>query len=106
MKDVLIIFMILLVLLMLISTFGGSIRPTERFYQEIPTMQENPYMMTQQESTFVPPASMAPPSMPPASMAPPVMQESFKMPAPPTKFESFNTIEPFDNSDVYASLQN
>jgi hypothetical protein len=37
MKELLIIFVVLLVLLMLISTFGGSIVQTEQFYVDVPT---------------------------------------------------------------------
>lgn len=41
MKDVLYIFLVLLVLLIIISTMGGSIRHKERFYQvpQVPTTQ-------------------------------------------------------------------
>lgn len=43
MKDVLIIFIVLLVLLTLISTFGGSIRQKEKFYEvpKVPDVKEN-----------------------------------------------------------------
>lgn len=45
MKDVLVIFIVLLVLLTLISTFGGSIRQKERFY-EVPKVPSTPSQPT------------------------------------------------------------
>lgn len=42
MKTLLIVFAVLLFLLTLLSSFGGSIRPAEPFYNPIPAMNELP----------------------------------------------------------------
>jgi hypothetical protein len=42
MKTLLIVFAVLLFLLTLLSSFGGSIRPAEPFYDPIPAMNELP----------------------------------------------------------------
>ena len=150
MKDVLIIFMILLVLLMLISTFGGSIRPTERFFQDRVMQEDSLYNMPPPppppQPSYIPPP---PPSVmqeqssytmqmppPPPQQQRSQMQEMFTndykkhhgMPDHPAPehheaFENYkmqkssvpegmpsslnnDTIEPFDNADLYASLNN
>lgn len=122
MKDVIIVFVILLVLLTLISTFGGSVRPKERFYEvpsvpstmpstanKVPSPDELAAMLKKisEQNPAAPalnaqPAMRQAPSMPsaptmPAPVLPPVSMESAI-----EKFE--NNIEAFDSIQSFAAF--
>lgn len=102
MKELLIIFVILLVLLMLISTFGGSIRPKETFYQVV------------QEEAIEPVFKM--PNLPQPPMTPLPSAPSFDMPSQIPKFDlskspsslakndlSKPNVEPFQQHALYGA---
>lgn len=82
MRELLIIFVILLVLLMLISTFGGSIRQKESFVQAVPSVEEAEEKFDMMPPSFIPPAP----------------------PTPMLKKVDYN-IEPFDNLHSYAQVE-
>jgi len=91
MKELLIIFVILLVLLMLISTFGGSIRQTETFIQAGGITQEESHAL------YVPkPALFEMPPMPVLELSPLPSSPPFDIPAP--------VVEPFDNFKSFATV--
>ena len=100
MKELLIIFVVLLVLLMLISTFGGSIRQKESFVQ-----------VTDEETRIRRPIAVTPsafelPSLPMPNLTPLPSNPPFDTPAPPiTDLKKMN-IEPFQNNLLkqYAQL--
>lgn len=74
MKTTLIVFAVLLFLLVLLSSFGGSIRTNEPFYNAVPAV-----------TSVAPPSqppSMMPPSQPP-SMTPPMTPPSMTPPMTP-----------------------
>lgn len=96
MKELLIIFVVLLVLLMLISTFGGTIRQKESFVQASG--------ITDEELPPVPHLFTLPP-LPTFDVAP--SKPPFDIPAPTVKSDTgytnlTNTVEPFDNNHKYA----
>lgn len=97
MKTLLIVFAVLLFLLTLLSSFGGSIRPAEPFYDPIPAMNEVPPPASDMASSYMVPN---PPNydtfvdeeqkqQPP----PPSMAEL--LPSQPAAVEKLNVPEPF-----------
>ena len=100
MKELLIIFVVLLVLLMLISTFGGSIRQKESFVQvtEEEFRAKKPLVKT--------PPAFELPNLPAPNLTPLPSNPPFDIPAPPiTDLKKMN-IEPFQNNSLtqYAQL--
>lgn len=85
MKDLLIIFIILLSLLILISTFGGSI-----------TNAHPETLVATPPATAAAPAA-APPATAPAAPAQP-------MPSAKASLSQMQSIEPFDNSKYFTSF--
>ena len=104
MKELLIIFVILLVLLMLISTFGGSIRPKETFYQVVQEEQE--YEPVFKMPNLPQPALTPLPSSPPFDM--PSQIPKFDLSKPPSsisvpKDDLNKNIEPFQQHSLYGA---
>lgn len=97
MKTVLIVFVVLLFLLTLLTSFGGSIRRTasEPFYDSNPAVTENEYPFSTQEQFFE-----ETPSLPTSNV------ESGPAVSPATQVEKFEnmsgTPEPFTSEDNLA----
>lgn len=102
MKELLIIFVILLVLLMLISTFGGSIRQKESFVQvSSRVIQEEAPPVFRMPN--IPQPDLTPlPSNPPFDIPGQIPKFDLKPPTDmPPKIDLKNNIEPFQQ---YTSL--
>jgi hypothetical protein len=99
MKTILIVFAVLLFLLTLLSSFGGSIRTGEPFYDATPAVRKERFTEKQKERFYNmpqlprsypaerfyqgPDAPMAPPSMTPPAMPPSGIPPSMTPPAMP-----------------------
>ena len=88
MKEILIIFAILLLILTLISAFGGSIRYTERFYEAPQEKDKDAKLL---------PAAGDHPASPEQPDEPPM-----KVPTPPPAAKADTVIEPFDGGHFAA----
>lgn len=105
MKTTLIVFAVLLLVLTLIGTFGGSVRYTEPFYQE-PTVPDQ--MVAPPPVSQAPPAPPAgtppsqPPSLPPTAPPEGAPQEK-KEPSTADGFYQGASIEPFDQYDSFSN---
>lgn len=87
MKTLLIVFAVLLFLLTLLSSFGGSIRSTEPFYDPVPAVRKEEYTRpnppsydTFQDNIALPPAEVAVPPPRVADVLPSI--EKLEVPEP------------------------
>lgn len=92
MKELLIIFVILLVLLMLISTFGGSIRQKETFYQVTSSAPAVTFPLNTTKEELLPVFQLPP--MPQPNLTPLPSNPSFEMQGEVTDLKKMN-VEPF-----------
>ena len=125
MKDALVIFMVLLVLLLIISVFGGSVRPTPVTKAPVGSSSGSGIARAQWsavpqpwggESFTNPPAAVPPspvlPSMPSAPQPPPTSKYPKPSPGAPADppaatapmTEGFTSVQPFSSEDKHAAF--
>lgn len=112
MKDVIIIFVILLVLLMLISTFGGSLRlpPNEILMEPPKNIKESISSVSTEVTDNSKNAPSLPPQSPPSNVKVSIPQQPLPKSAPMKHaeepcFDSEFGILGFDDSIVYCEFE-